>query len=192
MKAKIVITAFLSLLILSSCNYFKNHRLFSKDADTVLDMTIEQPESLGEDTSDYMTEEYIEPVIDAEPIPVSETGYSSSNDKYFMVVASFQNQNLAKQSFVAPVKLYYDWCEMRRAMCRIPAVSPPIRSVKRKRSTCTHAGSDSVTQFSFPPSWASQEDALGLPSHHPVIPFAGHLRIAQQLSARLAESHLCG
>ena len=97
MKVKFILTAFLCLLILSSCNYFKNHRLFSKDADTVLDMTIEQPEELVADSSEYVAEEeYIEPEIEAEPISVSETDYSAANDKYFMVVASFQNQNLAK------------------------------------------------------------------------------------------------
>jgi len=97
MKVKLILTAFLCLLTLSSCDYFKNHRLFSKNADTVLDMTIEEPAEVAFDSSEYMAEEeYIEPEIEADPMSASETAYSSSNDKYFMVVASFQNQNLAK------------------------------------------------------------------------------------------------
>ena len=42
MKAPTLITAILCLLLMSSCNYFKNHRLFSRGVDSVLDMTIER------------------------------------------------------------------------------------------------------------------------------------------------------
>jgi cell division protein FtsN len=84
MKSSLIILIIFSLLTLSSCNYFKKHRLFSKDVDTVLDMTIEQPVPLVADTTPVLPEpEYKEPVR------------SSSSDKYFMIVGSFQNQNLA-------------------------------------------------------------------------------------------------
>ena len=92
MKARIFLAVLLSGLLVSSCNYFKKHRLFSKDIDTVLDMTIEEPEPVAEDTVDiYAGEEaYIEPEIEPEPV------YSASSNKYFMIVGSFQNQNLAR------------------------------------------------------------------------------------------------
>ncbi len=89
MKINVLLLLLISSLILSSCNYFKKHRLFSKDVDTVLDMTIEEPEPIVEDTTDVFTEEIEQPLIE-------ETPYTDMNDNYFMIVGSFQNYNLAK------------------------------------------------------------------------------------------------
>ena len=89
MKINILFLLLVSSLMLSSCNYFKKHRLFSKDVDTVLDMTIEEPAPIVEDTTDIFIEEIEEPVVE-------ETQYTNLKDNYFMIVGSFQNYNLAK------------------------------------------------------------------------------------------------
>jgi cell division protein FtsN len=84
MRPSIILLVVVSLLMMSSCNYFKKHRLFSKDVDTVLDMTIEEPAPLVTDTTPVLSEQvYQEPEV------------QSVNGKYFMIVGSFQNQNLA-------------------------------------------------------------------------------------------------
>jgi len=72
-------------LLFSSCDYLKKHRLFSKNSDDVLDMTVAEPEPIAEDTTALYTQDIQQPVIPA-----------TSSDKYFMIVGSFQNQNLAK------------------------------------------------------------------------------------------------
>jgi hypothetical protein len=89
MKSYVVVMLLLSSLILSNCNYFKRHRLFSKGEDTVQDMTVEEPKPVVEDTSDLNMEEIKQPTIE-------ETPYIDQNDKYFMIVGSFMNYNLAK------------------------------------------------------------------------------------------------
>ena len=94
MKLKLIAAAFICILLSGGCNYFKKHRLFSKDVDTILDMTIEEPETTvvpEPDTMQYMIEEtYTEPVIEDEPL------YPGTSGRYFMIVGSFQNQNLAR------------------------------------------------------------------------------------------------
>lgn len=75
--------------MLGSCNYFKKHRLFSKDVDTVLDMTIAEPEPVIEDTTTVLPEEIAPPVV-------SKPTYTNQNSHYFMIVGSFQNYNFAK------------------------------------------------------------------------------------------------
>jgi hypothetical protein len=52
-------------------------------------MTVTQPEPIVKDTADIFTEEVQEPVR-SEPV------YASSHNRYFMIVGSFQNYNLAK------------------------------------------------------------------------------------------------
>ncbi len=84
MRSSILLLVVFSLLMMSSCNYLKKHRLFSKDVDTVLDMTIQEPTPLAVDTTPVASEmEFQQPA----PQPV--------DGKYFMIVGSFQNQNLA-------------------------------------------------------------------------------------------------
>jgi cell division protein FtsN len=85
------------ILLLSSCNYLKKHRLFSRDVDTVLDMTLEEPEPIEVDSSAFIVEEPVmEPVIE-EPVvqPMPTENYGSG--RYFMIVGSFQNENLAEK-----------------------------------------------------------------------------------------------
>jgi hypothetical protein len=84
MRYSIILLVAFSLLMMSSCNYFKKHRLFSKDVDTVLDMTIQEPTPLVADTTPIPAEQVYQ-----EPAPEPVKG------KYFMIVGSFQNKNLA-------------------------------------------------------------------------------------------------
>jgi cell division protein FtsN len=84
MRSSLILLVVFSLLTMSSCNYFKKHRLFSKDVDTVLDMTIQEPTPMVADTTPVIPEPTYQ-----EPVP------TRSTDKYFMIVGSFQNQNLA-------------------------------------------------------------------------------------------------
>jgi len=89
MKSRVLFVMLLSAVMVSSCSYLKKHRLFSKNADTVLDMTVEQPEPIIGDTTDILPEEVELPVS-------SEPTYADANNRYFMIVGSFQNYNLAK------------------------------------------------------------------------------------------------
>jgi hypothetical protein len=83
MRSAFILLVIFSLLSMSSCNYFKKHRLFSRDVDTILDMNIQEP-IIAADTTPVVQEPVQEPVAGA-------------NDKYFMIVGSFQNQNLANR-----------------------------------------------------------------------------------------------
>jgi hypothetical protein len=84
MRPTIILLVIFSMLMMSSCNYFKRHRLFSKDVDTVLDMTIQEPTPIVADTTPITSQPEFK-----EPVPQVVEG------KYFMIVGSFQNQNLA-------------------------------------------------------------------------------------------------
>ncbi len=88
MKIYVLPLLLIGSMMLSSCNYFKKHRLFSKDADSVLDMTIEEPKPMIEDTTSMLFEEVEQPEIRQTP--------THNNGHYFMIVGSFQNYNLAK------------------------------------------------------------------------------------------------
>lgn len=97
MKLSISSLIITGILLLSSCNYLKKHRLFSRDVDTVLDMTLEEPEPIEVDSSEFIMEEPVmEPVIEEPPVQaVAPVDYGSH--KYYMIVGSFQNQNLAEK-----------------------------------------------------------------------------------------------
>ena len=85
MRASLILLVIFSMLSLNSCNYFKKHRLFSKDVDTVLDMTIQEPTPVIADTTPL-----VPPPVYQEPVSTTR-----STDRYFMIVGSFLNQNLA-------------------------------------------------------------------------------------------------
>lgn len=89
MKSYFLFILLIGSIMLGSCNYFKKHRLFSKDVDTVLDMTIAEPEPVIEDTTTVLPEEIAPPVV-------SKPTYTNQNSHYFMIVGSFQNYNFAK------------------------------------------------------------------------------------------------
>lgn len=92
MKRVIIPLLLLSLLATSSCKYFKKSRLFSKEAEPVTDMTVkDEPKPLVEDTTDIFSSEMVEP-----PTTFEEPSYAEQNGRYFMIVGSFQNYNLAK------------------------------------------------------------------------------------------------
>jgi cell division protein FtsN len=98
MKLSASLLILIAVLLLSSCNYLKKHRLFSRDVDTVLDMTLVEPEPIEVDSSAFVMEEpIVEPVIEEPPVqqPMPAVGYGS--DKYYMIVGSFQNPNLAER-----------------------------------------------------------------------------------------------
>lgn len=95
MKLATSFLLFVGILVLSSCNYLKKHRLFSRDVDTVLDMTLEEPEPIEVDSTAFVLEEPVEePVIEEPPVPEP---MDYGNDRYFMIVGSFQNLNLAER-----------------------------------------------------------------------------------------------
>lgn len=79
------------MILSSGCKFFGNHRLFSKDIDTLLDAE-EAPKTAIMDTT---------PVLEQPPAPSYNAtqkiaqGYGS--DKYYMIVGSFQNENLANR-----------------------------------------------------------------------------------------------
>lgn len=87
---------------LTSCKFFKEYRLFSKDIDTLLDESSSYVEEIAVDTipsdtsdqiveSDLLEYESVQP----EPEPVVQSGYGSS--RYYMIVGSFQNELFAEK-----------------------------------------------------------------------------------------------
>jgi hypothetical protein len=97
MKLSVSFLLFVGILLLGSCNYLKKHRLFSRDVDTVLDMTLDETEPIVVDSSAFIVEEPVaEPVIVEPPVRATATvGYGAN--KYYMIVGSFQNENLAEK-----------------------------------------------------------------------------------------------
>lgn len=92
MKVALYLILLTGLFTFNSCKFFEKHRLFSRDIDTLLDADVAQKPVVADTT----------PVIEEPPAPpvttqVSEpkTGYGS--DKYYMIVGSFQNVNLANK-----------------------------------------------------------------------------------------------
>ena len=93
MKKALILFVFAGIIALSSCKYLEKHRLFSKSVDTLLDAEVSKP----------VNNQIIDttPIIEAaapEPAPVAQpTGFGYGSDKYYMIVGSFQNQNLAEK-----------------------------------------------------------------------------------------------
>jgi cell division protein FtsN len=91
MKVALYLILLTGLVSLNSCKFLEKHRLFSRDIDTLLDADVAQKPAVV-DTTPVVEE----PVVAAPtPVaaPVTKTGYGS--DKYYMIVGSFQNVNLA-------------------------------------------------------------------------------------------------
>ena len=92
MKLLLIVTSILGVLLISGCNFFEEHPLFNKGPDSLLSMPVVEPEPEIIDTTPIIPEESAmieEPVIE-EP----QMGYG--DDRYFMIVGSFQNQNFAE------------------------------------------------------------------------------------------------
>lgn len=96
MKRVIPIVALIGFLSLGGCKYFGKHsRLFSKDVDTLLDMSNKPKDTIPVDTA---TPVYEEPVVQPVQQPVqSSSGYGYGSDKYYMIAGSFQNQRFAER-----------------------------------------------------------------------------------------------
>jgi hypothetical protein len=94
MRKALILFIFAGMLAMSSCKYLEKHRLFSKDVDTLLDAEVSKPiANTAIDTT---------PIISEPPPPVSppvarQPGFGYGSDKYYMIVGSFQNQNLAEK-----------------------------------------------------------------------------------------------
>jgi hypothetical protein len=94
MKKASILLLFAGMLAMSSCKYFEKHRLFSRDVDTLLDADVTKPENIQiTDTTPIYTEPVVAPVTQ----PAKQTGYGYGSDKYYMIVGSFQNKNLAEK-----------------------------------------------------------------------------------------------
>jgi cell division protein FtsN len=94
MKKPLILFVFAGVLAMSSCKYFEKHRLFSKDVDTLLDAVATNPVVTNQiiDTTPIISE----PTAAPAPV-VKQTGFGYGSDKYYMIVGSFQNQNLAEK-----------------------------------------------------------------------------------------------
>lgn len=94
MKAKtflILVILFPTLLI--SCKFLEKRTLFSKDVDTLLDYTIEEPE---EDTSMIVEVEEELPPVEEISTPEPTMAASAEQDKYFIIVGCFLNYQYAE------------------------------------------------------------------------------------------------
>jgi hypothetical protein len=95
MRKSLILFSFAGLLALSSCKYLEKHRLFSRDVDTLLDAEVSKPENNQLiDTTPIITEPTVAPV--SQPV-AKQVVFGYGSDKYYMIVGSFQNQNLAER-----------------------------------------------------------------------------------------------
>jgi hypothetical protein len=90
MRVALYLILLTCLLTTSGCKYFEKHRLFSRDIDTLLDADVAKKPAVL-DTTPVIEEPPAAPVA----LPSPKTGYGS--DKYYMIVGSFQNVNLANK-----------------------------------------------------------------------------------------------
>ena len=132
MKSFFLPILLISSILLSSCNYFKKHRLFSKNADTILDMTVAEPEPVIKDTLPLEIEEIQQPVI-------VESSDNNLNDSYFMIVGSFQNYNLAE--------LYSDKVQQMGYQSQIIEASNGFYRVSAKSYNNFQQGISEINQF---------------------------------------------
>ncbi len=96
MKRSSILLLIALALTTTSCNYFKEHRLFSRDVDSVLDMTLEEPATPVIDTAIAYEEPVLEPEI-TEPVYEPQPAYGYGSGRYFMIVGSFQNRSFAER-----------------------------------------------------------------------------------------------
>lgn len=89
MKKHIVFIIVIVAGLLTSCKYFKQHRLFSKDVDTLLDIS-NQIKPVSIDTS------YSQIDI-RENIPIKKPAINNTGYKYFVIIGSFRNQDYANK-----------------------------------------------------------------------------------------------
>ncbi|QQS50460.1 MAG: SPOR domain-containing protein [Bacteroidota bacterium] len=77
-------------MLVTSCNFFKKQKLFSKDVDTLLT----QSPAMVEAVEDTVEIEQI--VAETEPVDLNnETRIGYSTDRYYMIVGSFLSEKLA-------------------------------------------------------------------------------------------------
>jgi hypothetical protein len=95
MRKALILFLFAGIIALSSCKYLEKHRLFSKDVDTLLDAEVtKQVNNQVIDTTPIITEPTVAPVT--QPVK-QQPSFGYGADKYYMIVGSFQNQNLAEK-----------------------------------------------------------------------------------------------
>ncbi len=84
------------LFSLSSCKTFKKKRMFSNNVDTLLTQTVVATEPvIEEDTAEAKVETVVE---ETEPVVINnEPGSGYTSDKYYMVVGSFLDEQLAQK-----------------------------------------------------------------------------------------------
>ncbi len=78
-------------MLVTSCNFFKKQKLFSKDVDTLLSQSPAMVDAVEEDTVE------IEQIVaETEPVDLDkETRIGYSSDRYYMIVGSFLSEKLA-------------------------------------------------------------------------------------------------
>ncbi len=98
---KLILIILASGLLLQGCNYFKEHRLFSKkNVDTLQQITAEPNQATAVDTTTYSTPAVQEPGATTEVTntPVENNNIAAASDKhYFMIVGSFLDQKNAER-----------------------------------------------------------------------------------------------
>jgi hypothetical protein len=80
---------------ISGCSFYEKHRRFSKGVDTLLDLKNEISQTARIDTQKVK----IEPPITTSKVeePQQKTGFGYGDEKYYMIVGCFLNQNLAEK-----------------------------------------------------------------------------------------------
>ncbi len=98
MKARIIILAVLTALLMTGCKYFEKHKLFTNQVDTLLEYTDDEEEQIDSseivppvEPMDMETEE------DIAEEPAKEVTVSSAGPGYYMIVGSFLNNNYAER-----------------------------------------------------------------------------------------------
>lgn len=97
-KARTIFTLVVLLTFMSSCKFFKEQKMFSKD-DEMLEVKKEEPSQVEEEPKDTVEVETIEQEVEPVEIPeeqvFKEPGEGYGSDRYYMVVGSFLNKDFA-------------------------------------------------------------------------------------------------
>ncbi|MBN2487387.1 MAG: SPOR domain-containing protein [Bacteroidales bacterium] len=90
------LTAILMMaLTLSSCKFFRQHKWFSKDIDTMVYTEEEYAEPLADTMAIETIEQETEPIVS--PFTEKDVAYGYGSERFYMVVGSFLSEQLAKK-----------------------------------------------------------------------------------------------
>ncbi len=102
MRTVMLLSVACILLLGTGCKFFKEHRLFGNDVDSLVDLSEEENDEDSEDEKVEIVKSLDQEVTEEEPETIVEIETPStpsyvSDGKYFMIVGSFRNEHFAER-----------------------------------------------------------------------------------------------